>query len=142
MAGRILCAHIPYLFERGVLPRLFLHGFCYNLPLDRRNRLHAFFLLLTQPYRSQMATKKLVAMSKCKFCGSTAFGGCMNSPHGKHEHQQIGDRCVYCGSTAYGGCINSPTRKHKHESGYGKCVYCGSTAYGGCTMSPSGKHEH
>jgi len=49
---------------------------------------------------------------------------------------------VYCGSTAYGGCINSPTRKHKHESGYGKCVYCGSTAYGGCTMSPSGKHEH
>ena len=80
-------------------------------------------------------------MSKCKFCGSTAFGGCMNSPHGKHEHQQIGDRCVYCGSTAYGGCINSPTRKHKHESGYGKCVYCGSTAYGGCTMSPSGKHE-
>ena len=60
MAGRIRCAHIPYLFERGVLPRLFLHGFCYNLPLDRRNRLHAFFLLLTQPYRSRMATKNLL----------------------------------------------------------------------------------
>lgn len=30
----------PYLFECGVLRRLFLHGFCYNLPLDRRNHLH------------------------------------------------------------------------------------------------------
>ena len=113
----------------------------HNLQLDRRNRLHTFCLLLTQPYRSRMATT-FVAMSKCRFCGSTAFGGCMNSPHGKHEHQQIGDRCVYCGSTAYGGCINSPSKKHKHESGYGRCVYCGSTAYGGCTLSPSGKHEH
>lgn len=116
--------------------------FCQNLLSDKQRTTPHFLFSTDQPYRSWMATKFFVAMSKCKFCGSTAFGGCMNSPHGKHEHQQIGDRCVYCGSTAYGGCINSPSKKHKHESGYGRCVYCGSTAYGGCTLSPSGKHEH
>lgn len=121
----------------------FLFIFDFPNPLSKHIlQFHAFFFSTDQPYRSWMATKFFVAMSKCKFCGSTAFGGCMNSPHGQHEHQQIGDRCVYCGSTAYGGCINSPSKKHKHESGYGRCVYCGSTAYGGCTLSPSGKHEH
>ena len=38
----------PYLFECGVLRRLFLHGFCYNLPLDRRNHLHTL-LYYKQP---------------------------------------------------------------------------------------------
>lgn len=41
-------------------------------------------------------------MSKCKYCGSTSFGGCGMSPHGRHEHSDIGDKCVYCGSSGYG----------------------------------------
>lgn len=141
--ARCTSVYLSHIYQVwGIVSSFILLWVRHNLQIDKRNRLHTFFFSTDQPYRSWMATKFFVAMSKCKFCGSTAFGGCMNSPHGKHEHQQIGDRCVYCGSTAYGGCINSPSKKHKHESGYGRCVYCGSTAYGGCTLSPSGKHEH
>lgn len=80
--------------------------------------------------------------SKCKYCGSTAFGQCQRSPHKKHEHgDDIGNKCVFCGSTAYGNCSISPTKKHRHGASGGKCAYCGSTALGRCSISPHGNHE-
>lgn len=90
----------------------------------------------------QIGKINIQIMSKCKFCGSSSFGTCYESPFKKHEHSGIGDKCVYCGSSSYGTCYESPTKKHKHEQGLGKCIYCGSSSYGTCYESPSGKHEH
>lgn len=52
-------------------------------------------------------------MSKCKFCGSSSFGSCSYSPHGKHEHITDSGHCAFCGSTSYGSCSNSPHGKHE-----------------------------
>ena len=86
--------------------------------------------------------KKERIMSKCKYCGSSSFGSCSNSPHKKHEHSGLDEKkCVFCGSSSYGSCSKSPFNKHQHGSGNYKCVYCGSTSTGSCSNSPHGKHE-
>ena len=51
--GAFCVPDTPYLFKCGVLHhRLLLLGSFHNLPLDRRNRLHTFYLQY-QPYRSR-----------------------------------------------------------------------------------------
>lgn len=79
---------------------------------------------------------------KCKFCGSTGYGACSNSPHPKTPpNTRTMKNTVYCGSTGYVACSNSPHKTHKHGSGANKCVYCGATGSGSCSKSPHGKHE-
>lgn len=51
--------------------------------------------------------------TKCKFCGSTSYGSCYNSPHGNHQHGSDGEHCIYCGSTSTGSCSRSPHGKHE-----------------------------
>ncbi|MBT0879778.1 MULTISPECIES: hypothetical protein [unclassified Campylobacter] len=54
-------------------------------------------------------------MSKCKYCGSSSYGGCSYSPHKKHEHIADGSSvCRYCGLNTFGGCSYSPYGKHEH----------------------------
>ncbi|NLB59995.1 MAG: ADP-ribosylglycohydrolase family protein [Lentisphaerae bacterium] len=82
-------------------------------------------------------------ISKCIYCGSTAFGaGCPYGPDRKHVHLSDEKHCRFCNSTAYGaGCPYSPTRRHVHGPGQ-KCVHCGSSSLGaGCPYSPDHKHN-
>ena len=80
-------------------------------------------------------------MSKCRYCGSSAYGSCPKSPNGVHEHIDDDRHCEFCGSSAYGGCPKSPFKRHRHGHGNDKCVWCGSKATGGCPKSPSRRHE-
>lgn len=41
----------------GIVSSFILLWVRHNLQIDKRNRLHTFFLLLTQPYRSRVAIK-------------------------------------------------------------------------------------
>ena len=81
------------------------------------------------------------AMSKCRYCGSSAYGSCPKSPCRVHEHIDDDRHCEFCGSTAYGSCPKSPFKRHRHGHGNDKCVWCGSRATGSCPKSPSGRHE-
>ena len=88
--------------------------------------------------------------SKCKFCGSSSYGSCSRSPHGKHQHIGGDERhCVFCGYTVNSSpCPKSPYFKHQTEYGGNKgsddkrCAFCGSSSYGSCSKSPHGKHQH
>jgi hypothetical protein len=54
-------------------------------------------------------------------------------------------RCVFCGSTAYGkGCRYGPQGHHFHPDDPKKCSWCGSPSFGpGCRLNPTGKnHVH
>lgn len=80
-------------------------------------------------------------VSKCKYCNSSSYGYCGQSPHKKHEHDDsCGKKCVYCGSSSYGYCGQGPDKKHRHGA-TGKCRYCGSSSSGYCGQSPHKKHE-
>jgi len=84
-------------------------------------------------------------VSRCGYCGSTAFGAnCSSGPRGVHQHQTDYRHCEYCGSTAYGwGCSYSPTHTHRHGGGGGRCRWCGSRSGGiDCWYYPTGVHEH
>ena len=61
-------------------------------------------------------------MSKCRYCGSSAYGGCPKSPNGVHEHIDDDRHCEFCGSSAYGGCPKSPFKRHRNGHGNDKCV--------------------
>lgn len=66
-----------------------------------------------------------MALSKCMFCGSTAFGrGCPFSPHKYHVHPNNGKRCIYCNSMARGaGCPFNPFgRMHVHGIDFNQMV--------------------
>jgi hypothetical protein len=84
-------------------------------------------------------------VSRCFYCGSTAFGAnCSSAPRGVHQHQTDYRHCEYCGSTAYGlGCSYSPTHIHHHGGGGRRCRWCGSRSTGiDCSYYPTGVHEH
>jgi hypothetical protein len=66
-----------------------------------------------------------MALSKCIFCGSHAYGkGCPFSPHKYHVHMSNNKKCIYCGSTAIGnGCIFNPFGKiHVHGIDYNQMI--------------------
>lgn len=52
-------------------------------------------------------------MSQCRYCGSSSYGSCSNSPHGKHEHGHGNNKCKFCGSTSTGSCSSSPHKMHE-----------------------------
>jgi len=49
---------------------------------------------------------------------------------------------MFCGSSSYGSCSLSPHGKHEHGYGHGKCRFCGSSSFGSCSYAPGGHHEH
>lgn len=65
-----------------------------------------------------------MASTKCKYCGSSAYGGTGDSRHPKgsgrdgrrvHVHTHDGAHCIYCGTTALGrtGGSNHPDGVHE-----------------------------
>ena len=81
--------------------------------------------------------------TKCKFCGSSAYGKCTKSPHGAHEHPSDEKHCAFCGSPSYCKCPKSPYEYHKHGNDGKHCIWCGGggTSTGACVKSPHKKHE-
>ncbi len=63
----------------------------------------------------------MAKVSRCVFCGSTAYGkGCRYGPQGHHFHPDDPKKCSWCGSPAFGpGCRLNPTSKnHVHGIDY------------------------
>lgn len=83
-------------------------------------------------------------MSRCSYCGGSAYGKpCVYSPNNIHLHEDA-TGCAYCGSSAYGkSCVHSPDKTHIHLGKKG-CIYCGSVVLGsGCARNPNGRmHVH
>jgi len=82
-------------------------------------------------------------ISRCIYCGSTAYGRCEKSPIKLHQHFANDKHCMFCGSTEYGPCSFSPFGNHHHGPGENKCVFCGKDGdgTGKCKNSPFNWHE-
>ena len=85
--------------------------------------------------------KEIFMATKCRYCNSSSYGSCSQSPYKKHEHIDDEKHCEFCGSSSYGSCSNSPFKVHRHGHGGNKCIWCGSTSTGSCSKSPNKVHE-
>ena len=90
---------------------------------------------------AMVALVVLAATSKCRYCGSTAYGN--SCPNGVHVHIDTDANCEYCGYSSYGkSCSFAPRGIHRHGHGNGKCIWCGYNLSGkGCSFAPNGVHE-